>query len=110
METTAKARYVRIAPRKVRIVMDMVRGKPVEEALQTLGLVRKAASPVIAKVIRSALANAENNFHMSTDGLVITKACVDEGPTMKRFLPRAMGRATTVRKRTSHITVVLSEK
>ena len=110
MESTAKARYVRVAPRKLRIVMDMVRGKPVEEALQTLGLVRKAASPVIAKVIRSALANAENNFHMNTEGLVVKKACVDEGPTMKRFLPRAMGRATTVRKRTSHITVVLSEK
>lgn len=110
MESTARARYVRISPRKVRIVMDMVRGKPVGEALQTLGLVRKAASPVLAKVIRSALANAENNFRMNTDGLVIKRACVDEGPTMKRFLPRAMGRATTVRKRTSHITVVLSDK
>lgn len=109
MESTARARYVRIAPRKVRLVMDMVRGKPVEEALQTLGLVRKAASPVLAKVIRSALANAENNFHMHTDGLLVKKAWVDEGPTMKRFLPRAMGRATPVRKRTSHITVVLSE-
>jgi large subunit ribosomal protein L22 len=110
MESTAKARYVRITPRKVRLVMDMVRGKPVEEALQTLGLVRKAASPVIAKVIRSALANAENNFGMNTDGLVVRKACVDEGPTMKRFMPRAMGRATAIRKRTSHITVVLSDK
>ncbi|MBN2719765.1 MAG: 50S ribosomal protein L22 [Proteobacteria bacterium] len=110
MESTARARYVRIAPRKVRLVMDMVRGKPVEEALQTLGLVRKAASPVLVKVIRSALANAENNFQMHTDGLLIKKAWVDEGPTMKRFLPRAMGRATPVRKRTSHITVVLSEK
>ena len=110
MESTAIARFIRIAPRKVRLVMDMVRGKPVEEALQTLGLVRKGASPVIAKVIRSALANAENNFSMDTDGLVIKKACVDEGPTMKRFMPRAMGRATTIRKRTSHITVVLSDK
>jgi large subunit ribosomal protein L22 len=110
METTAKARYVRISPRKVRLVMDMVRGKPVEEALRTLSLVRKAASPIIAKVIRSALANAENNHGMDTEGLVIKKACVDEGPTMKRFIPRAMGRATMIRKRTSHITVVLSEK
>ena len=110
MESTAKAMHVRIAPRKVRLVMDMVRGKPVEEALQTLGLVRKAASPVIAKVIKSAIANAENNHEMSTDGLIVTRAFVDEGPTMKRFMPRAMGRATTILKRTSHITVVLSEK
>lgn len=110
MESTAKARHVRIAPRKVRLVMDMVRGKPVDEALQTLGLVRKAASPIIAKVIRSAVANAENNHDMNTDGLIITRAFVDEGPTLKRFMPRAMGRATMIRKRTSHITVVLSEK
>jgi len=110
MEATAKARYVRISPRKARLVMDMVRGKSVEEALRTLGLVRKAASPIIAKVIRSALANAENNHTMSTDGLIIKAAWVDEGPTMKRFMPRAMGRATMIRKRTSHITVVLSEK
>jgi large subunit ribosomal protein L22 len=110
MEVTAKARHVRIAPRKVRLVMDMVRGKPVEEALQILGLVRKTASPVIAKVIRSALANAENNYGAGTDGLIIKKACVDEGPTMKRFMPRAMGRATMIKKRTSHITVVLAEK
>jgi len=110
MESIAKARHVRIAPRKVRLVMDMVRGKPVPEALQTLGLLRKAASPVIAKVIKSAVANAENNHDMSTDGLIVARAFVDEGPTMKRFMPRAMGRATTIRKRTSHITVVLSEK
>ncbi|MGD8353679.1 MAG: 50S ribosomal protein L22 [Pseudomonadota bacterium] len=110
MESTAKARFVRISPRKVRLVMDMVRGKPVEEALQTLGLVRKSAAPVIAKIIKSALANAENNHEMSTEGLVIKRAFVDEGPTMRRFMPRAMGRATAIRKRTSHITVVLSEK
>ncbi len=110
MESTAKARHVRIAPRKVRLVMDMVRGKPVEEALQTLGLVRKAASPVIAKVIRSAMANAENNHDMNTDGLIVARAYVDEGPTLKRFMPRAMGRATMIRKRTSHITVVLTER
>jgi large subunit ribosomal protein L22 len=110
MESTAKARYVRIAPRKLRLVMDMVRGKPVEDALTTLGLVRKGASPVLAKVIKSALANAENNHEMNTDGLFIKEAFVDEGPTLKRFMPRAMGRATQIRKRTSHITVVLSEK
>ena len=110
MESTAKARYVRIAPRKLRLVMDMVRGKPVEDALTTLGLVRKGASPVLAKVIKSAVANAENNHSMNKDGLFIKEAYVDEGPTLKRFMPRAMGRATQIRKRTSHITVVLSEK
>lgn len=110
MESIAKARHVRIAPRKVRLVMDMVRGKPVDDALQTLDLVRKAASPVIAKVIRSAVANAENNHEMNTEGLIVTRAFVDEGPTLRRFMPRAMGRATAIRKRTSHITVVLSEK
>ena len=110
MESTAKARYVRIAPRKLRLVMDMVRGKQVEDALKTLTLVRKGASPVLAKVIKSALANAENNHGMNTDGLFIKEAFVDEGPTLKRFMPRAMGRATMIRKRTSHITVVLSEK
>lgn len=110
MESTAKARHVRIAPRKVRLVMDMVRGKPVEEALNTLGLVKKAAAPVIAKIIRSAMANAENNHGLDADNLIITRAYVDEGPTLRRFMPRAMGRATAIRKRTSHITVVLSEK
>ncbi|UCF31209.1 MAG: 50S ribosomal protein L22 [bacterium] len=110
MEAQAKAKYVRIAPRKVRLVMDMVRGKSVSEALNTLGLVRKAASPVIAKVIRSAVANAENAKEMNPDALYIKRAFVDEGPTMRRFMPRAMGRATLIRKRTSHITVVLGEK
>ena len=107
MESIAKARHVRIAPRKVRLVMDMVRGKPVTEALQTLGLVRKAASPVIVKVIKSAIANAENNHDMSTDGLVVARAFVDEGPTMKRWRPKDRGRAFPIMKRTSHLTVVV---
>ena len=110
METLAKAKYVRIAPRKVRLVMDMVRGKSVTEAIHILGLVRKAASPAIAKVIRSAVANAEHNEEMDVDNLVIKSAYVDEGPTMRRFMPRAMGRATIIRKRTSHITVVVAQK
>lgn len=110
MEALAKAKYVRIAPRKVRLVVDMVRGKPVSEALDTLRLVHKAASPQLAKVIRSAVANAENNQGMDADNLFIKKAFVDEGPTMRRFMPRAMGRATIIRKRTSHITVVLGEQ
>jgi len=90
--------------------MDMIRGKSADEALRTLGLVNKAASPILAKIIKSAVANAENNHAMDTDGLIVSEAFVDEGPTMKRFMPRAMGRATTILKRTSHITVVLSEK
>lgn len=110
MEALAKAKYVRITPRKVRLVMDMVRGESASDALKTLGLVRKAASPVIAKVIRSAIANAENAKGMDPDTLYVKRAFVDEGPTMKRFMPRAMGRATIIRKRTSHITVVLGEK
>ncbi len=110
METFAKAKYVRIAPRKVRLVIDMVRGKSVTEALHILGLVKRAASPAIAKVIRSAVANAEHNKEMDVDNLVIKSAYVDEGPTMRRFMPRAMGRATIIRKRTSHITVVVAQK
>ncbi len=110
MEALAKAKFVRIAPRKVRLVMDLVRGRSVNEALNILELVHKASSPVIAKVIKSAVANAENTKGMDADSLVIKSAFVDEGPTMKRFMPRAMGRATVIRKRSSHITVVLEEK
>ncbi len=110
MEAIAKAKYVRVAPRKIRLVMDKVRGKSVSDALGTLSLIHKAASPVVAKVIRSAVANAENSKGMEAENLYIKTAYVDEGPTMKRFMPRAMGRATTILKRTSHITVVLGEK
>ena len=110
MEAQARAKYVRVAPRKVRLIMDMVRGKDVSEALSTLSMVKKSASPVLAKVVRSAVANAENTKGMDVERLFIKTAFVDEGPTMKRFMPRAMGRATVIRKRTSHITVVLGEK
>lgn len=110
MEATARAKYVRVAPRKLRLVVDLIRGKSVGEALNTLRLVKKGASPLVAKVLRSAVANAETAKGMNPDSLFVKKVFVDEGPTMRRFLPRAMGRATVVRKRTSHITVVLSEK
>ena len=110
MESTARARYVRVAPRKVRLVVDMVRGKKVSDALAVLAMVKKSAAEVVAKTIRSAAANAENGKGMASDRLVVKTAFVDEGPTMKRFMPRAMGRATPIRKRTSHITVVFSEK
>lgn len=110
MEAKAQARFVRIAPRKVRIVMDLIRGKDVDEALSILKFTPKRASAILEKVVRSAVANAENNLDMERDSLYIYKAYADEGPTLKRYRPRAMGRATRIRKRTSHITVVLRER
>lgn len=103
------ARYIRIAPRKVRLVADLIRGKSVGEAIAILRNTPRAASPVIEKVINSAVANAEHNFEMNPDNLRIAEIRVDEGPTLRRFQPRAQGRATRINKRTSHITVVLAE-
>lgn len=110
MQAKAVARTVRIAPRKVRLVVDLIRGKQVGEAVAILNLTPKSASPVVEKVLKSAIANAEHNYEMDINSLVITQAFVDEGPTLKRFRPRAMGRASAINKRTSHITIVLSEK
>ncbi|AEH46195.1 MULTISPECIES: 50S ribosomal protein L22 [Parageobacillus] len=110
MEAKAVARTVRIAPRKARLVIDLIRGKEVGEAFAILRHTPKAASPIIEKVLKSAVANAEHNYDMDVNNLVITKAYVDEGPTLKRFRPRAMGRASAINKRTSHITIVVSEK
>jgi large subunit ribosomal protein L22 len=100
----------RIAPRKARLVVDLIRGKQIGEAVAILNLTPKAASPIVEKVLKSAMANAEHNYEMDVNNLVITQAFVDEGPTLKRFRPRAMGRASQILKRTSHITIVLSEK
>ena len=110
MEAKAIARHVRIAPRKVRLVVDLIRGKKVGEALAILRLTPRSASPVVEKVLKSAVANAENNLQLDVDELVISSVFVDEGKTLKRFRPRAMGRASKINKRTSHITVVVSEK
>ncbi|MCG1023882.1 50S ribosomal protein L22 [Sutcliffiella horikoshii] len=110
MQAKAVANTVRIAPRKARLVMDLIRGKQVGEAVAILKLTPKAASPVIEKVLKSAIANAEHNFEMDANSLVVTEAYVNEGPTLKRFRPRAMGRASQINKRTSHITIVVSEK
>lgn len=110
MQAKAIARTVRIAPRKVRLVIDLIRGKQVGEAIAILRHTPKAASPVVEKVLNSAIANAEHNYEMEPNNLVVTQAFVDEGPTLKRFRPRAMGRASAINKRTSHITIVLSEK
>ncbi len=110
MEVKASARYVRIAPRKVRVVIDLVRGKSVNEALALLKFVPKRASEPVAKVIASAAANAEHNFNLNRDNLIISQAYVDQGPTLKRYRPRARGQAFPILKRTSHITVMVKEK
>ncbi|WP_070121476.1 50S ribosomal protein L22 [Bacillus marinisedimentorum] len=110
MQAKAVAKTIRIAPRKVRLVADLIRGKQVGEAVAILRHTPKAASPVVEKVLKSAIANAEHNYELNPDNLVITEAYVNEGPTLKRFRPRAMGRASQINKRTSHITVVVSEK
>lgn len=110
MEAKAHAKFIRIAPRKVQLVMDLIRGKEVGEAISILRHTPKAASPVIEKVLNSAIANAEHNYEMDPNNLVISQAYANGGPIMKRFRPRAMGRASRINKRTSHITVVVSEK
>ena len=109
-EAKAIARTVRIAPRKFRLVVDLIRGKQVGEAIAILKHTPKAASPVVEKVLNSAIANAEHNYDLDVNNLVISKVFVDEGATLKRFRPRAQGRASAINKRTSHITIVVSEK
>ena len=109
-QTRAVAKYIRIAPRKVRLVVDLIRGKRITEALAILKFTPRGASPVVEKVLRSAIANAENNHNMDKDNLYVKEIFVDGGPTLKRFHPRAQGRAYSIMKRTSHITVVVAEK
>lgn len=110
MEVSAKLRFVRLTPRKARLVADLIRGKGSEEALNILSFTKKAAAKVIRKVLQSAVANANQKKTLSIDRLYVKKIAVDPGPTWKRFTPRALGRATTIRKRTSHITIVLDER
>ena len=110
MQAKAHAKNVRIAPRKVKLVIDLIRGKQVGEAIAILRHTPKAASPVVEKLLNSAIANAEHNYQMDVNKLVIEQVYANEGPTMKRFRPRAMGRASRINKRTSHITIVVSEK
>jgi ribosomal protein L22 len=106
----AKARYVRCAPRKARLVVDHIRGKSVDEARAILIHTPRAASRDVLKLLDSAIANAENNHELVADELKIEQCFVDEGPTLKRFRPRALGRATQIRKRTSHMTILLTPK
>jgi len=110
VEVRAVARHIRISPQKVRLVLETIRGKPVGEALAILRFLPHKATVPIAKVLRSASANAENNFNLDTDELVVTRCYADEGRTLKRFRPRARGRANQILKRSSHVTVVVSER
>jgi large subunit ribosomal protein L22 len=107
---TARARYVRATPMKVRRVVELIRGRSAEEALAVLRFAPQSASDPVAKVLASAVANAENNLDLDPDTLWVSKVYVDEGPTLKRFRPRAQGRAYRIRKRTSHITVEVESR
>ena len=109
MEATAKVTFVRIAPRKVKIVLDLIRNQPAEKAMAILKYTPKAACEVVAKLLKSAMANAENNNNMDVSRLYVAECSVSQGPTLKRVRPRAQGRAFRINKKTSHITLVLKE-
>lgn len=106
----ATANTVRVSARKARLVVDLIRNKTVGEAIAILKNTPRSASPAVEKVLMSAIANAEHNFGLEPANLVVSEAFVNEGPTMKRFRPRAKGSASPINKRTSHITIVVSEK
>ncbi len=110
MESRAVAKHIRISPQKIRLVIDQVRGKKVEDALNMLTFAPQKGAKILKKLINSAVANAEQNNDIDVDSLFIQKIYADEGPTMKRFRPRAMGRATRILKRSSHLTVILDKK
>ena len=109
MEARAKARFVRVTPRKARRVVDLIRGMPAEQARAALAFAPQSASDPVGKVLASAIANAEQ-AQLDTDSLVVSRAWVDEGPTLKRFRPRAQGRGYRINKKTSHITVIVSDE
>lgn len=110
MGTRAQARFVRVTPRKARRVVDLIRGLPADEAQAVLRFAPQSASEPVGKVLDSAIANAEHNDKLDRETLVVERAWVDEGPTLKRIRPRGFGRAFRVTKRTSHITVVVAER
>ncbi|GLW05631.1 50S ribosomal protein L22 [Microtetraspora sp. NBRC 13810] len=110
MEARAQARFVRVTPQKARRVVDLIRGLPASEAQAVLQFAPQAASEPIYKVLSSAMANAEHNYQLDRDTLVVSRVWVDEGPTLKRFRPRAQGRAYRINKRTSHITVIVESR
>ena len=106
---TAKATYIRIAPRKVQIVLDLIRNQPVDKAMAILKYTPKAACEPLMKLLKSAIANAENNNNMDVERLYVAECYVGQGPTLKRMRPRAQGRGFRINKKTSHITLVLKE-
>ncbi|HSD12850.1 MAG TPA: 50S ribosomal protein L22 [Patescibacteria group bacterium] len=110
MEVIAKARHIRMSPKKVRLVVDLVRGMDVDRAAAQLRFYRKAAAGPVLKLLQSAIANAEHNFKLNAANLYIKKATVDGGPVLKRWRARAFGRAAGIKKRSSHITIVLEER
>ncbi|MEN8041526.1 MAG: 50S ribosomal protein L22 [Actinomycetota bacterium] len=110
MNASAQAKHIRQSPYKVRRVLDLVRGLPVDEARTVLDFTNRKAAFTIKKVLDSAIANAEHNFALDADELFVAEAYADEGPTLKRWRPRARGRATKIRKRTSHITIVVADQ
>ena len=109
MKATAKATYVRISPRKVQIVLDLIRNQPCDKAMAILQYTPKAATEPLMKVLKSAMANAENNYNMDVTRLFVSYAHVAPGPIIKRIQPRAQGRANRINKRTSHITITVKE-
>lgn len=110
MEAKAIARHIRIAPRKIRIVVDLIRGKNVGEAFAILKYTPKVGAEVVEKVLKSAVANAEHNCDLNTDALYVSQVFVDQGPTLKRIHPRSRGQAFKILKRTSHVTLVVKER
>ncbi|MBM5396744.1 50S ribosomal protein L22 [Vibrio parahaemolyticus] len=110
MEAIAKHNFARISPQKARLVADLIRGKSVDQALEILTFSNKKAAVIVKKVLESAIANAEHNEGADIDDLNVAKIFVDEGPTMKRIMPRAKGRADRILKRSSHITVVVADR
>lgn len=110
MEAKAQLSMIRISPRKVRLVVDAIRNKPVAQAISILGSTNKSASEPVLKLLNSAIANAVNNNGMEADSLYVKTTYVNEGPTLKRFRPRAQGRAFEIFKRTSHITIIVSDE
>jgi large subunit ribosomal protein L22 len=110
MEVKARLKFSRVAPRKARLVADLIRGKRSEEALNILTFTKKGAAKILIKLLKSAIANAGQKKNIDIDRLYVKQITVDQGPTWKRFTPRALGRATMIRKRTSHINIVLDEK
>ena len=109
MEAKAKLKHLRVSPQKVRLVLDAIRGLKVTTAQAQLSLMNKSASEPILKLLDSAVANAENNFDLKKDNLIVKEVFAGDGPTLKRWMPRAFGRATPIRKRTTHIDITLSE-